>query len=186
MGTNVNAGGNLADAIARNKANGVATAPRMTEPGTTEATKGVSLQEQMAQMMIMMQTQAQVIADLQASKAKGGKAKADKPKAEPESGPWYMGKAFIGRMTKAEDGKPPKAFYDVDLKSIKATENVAIMRSNAFAATLLFIKGKRKPIYLSAESLYTLLGDAPTLQDFVTANESYLDQCIADKQAEAE
>ena len=184
------AGDALRQALLKNKsAVNAAVTPaavpaKLTETGTPQAAKGVSIQDQMSAMLAEMRTmKAELETARSAKPAKAGKpAKAAKSEPIAETGPWYARKAYLGRADKTTG----KSFYDVDLDSVMATEDIAIMRSNAFSDTLLFIKGKRKPVYLSVDAIEALILDFPTVEKFVDTNEKYLAQCRADKKAESE
>jgi hypothetical protein len=149
---------------------------RLTEPGTVEARKGVSLQEQLAQMLQGMgQMQAEMNA-LKAGKPQLVKGKTAAPKIEkapkppkPEStGAWHLD--ALNRVDK-KTGEP---FYTVDMPSVQVHGDVAIVKANKWAPVLMLIKGKRKPIYLRAEHLASLVEAAGLLAEFAKTNEDYL------------
>ena len=173
----------LRAAIQRNSQNGPAqpiaptAQPRITETGSPQAAKGVSLQDQVAQLTALV---ASLAAGKPARVAR--EPKAPKPAKVEETGPWYSRKAYLGRCDKVT-GVP---FYDVDFDSVLATEDLCIMRSNAYSNTLLFIKGKRKPVYLSASALGVLLAGVDTLTEFAKVNAAYLTQCLLDSKGESE
>lgn len=177
-------GNALAAAIARNANNGTAKpaeTPKMTETGTPEAVKGVSLQDQVAQLAnaVGLLLQAQQAGPAKSAKAPRA-AKTPKPPKAEETGPWYARKQYLARTEKGTD----KPFYDVDLATIMATDEIAIVRSHQFSACVVFIKGKYKPVYLSETAIKALIGGADTIEAFATANAQYLAQWTADNSKE--
>jgi hypothetical protein len=146
---------------------------RISEPGSVDARKGVSLQDQLAAMLQEFGGLKQELAALKTGKPQLVKSKAVAPKVakppKPEStGAWHLD--ALNRVDK-KTGEP---FYTVELGSVAVKGDVAIVKANKWAPVLMLIKGKRKPIYLRAEHLAALVEAAGLLSDFAKANEDYL------------
>ena len=149
---------------------------RITEPGSDEARKGVSLQDQLAMLLQGMGAMRDELNAVKAGKPHLVKGKAVAPKAEkapkppkPEStGAWHLD--ALNRVDK-KTGEP---FYTVEIGSVAVHGDVAIVKANKWAPVLMLIKGKRKPVYLRAEHLAAIVEAAAMLSDFAKTNEDYL------------
>jgi hypothetical protein len=155
---------------------------RLTESGSDQAKAGVSMADMIRAIMAEemakitggpVATQAVNHSSAKGKAAKVKPARVAEPKA-PSTGKWYLD--LLARVDKSTGNK----YYSVDESTILVHGDVAIMRSSKWAPVLVLVKGRRKPLYLRAQALGSLLDAVPTLNRFVDVNADYLERSMSD------